>query len=588
MRDVIVVGAGGGGPVVAKELAARGLDVLLLEAGPDRRRAPERLTRLENDANNPLGGYYRFGPGDRSRPAWRREQPQNSAISQVAGVGGTTQHYFANSPRAMPGVFEGYEGADKDAYDVAHRFPLSYRELLPYYEWVETTLPVGTAPMGTKEEVFFRGAEAMGLPLQTSKDITRAAFRPQQNAILEPRGEAGRTSDPSRIRFPRAQGCTFCGHCNEGCVQPQQAQRNLIAKRSTDVSYVPMALTSDLWSKGGKPITLVPDAFATKVLTDAKNVARGVTWRDTRTGSVQSEEARVVVLACGAIESPRLWALSGLPDPYQQVGAGLTDHFVDAVIGVMPFDTRSSRGPSSAARADFPGRGMMINVGVGPAFMAAILATSDAGIAGIYDNGLPGGAHGADSVGRLVGKQLVGILDNIDRLLGIGVFTDDDVEARNRVMLSNTMPPDEHGAVPRVLINGRQRSKRTVDNREFLVAQAVRLLRGAGATKVVRINTPPWLFHLHSTMRMGRTEQSAVLDPYGEAHHVPRLFVADNSMLSNALGGPNPTLTTQALATRAAERVFTRYFGGDPWVGREAPVPSTHPLVTKGTVLRQL
>ena len=34
MRDVIVVGAGGGGAVVAKELAQRGLDVLLLEAGP--------------------------------------------------------------------------------------------------------------------------------------------------------------------------------------------------------------------------------------------------------------------------------------------------------------------------------------------------------------------------------------------------------------------------------------------------------------------------------------------------------------------------------------------------------------------------
>ena len=37
MRDVIVIGAGGGGPVVAKELAARGLDVLLLEAGAPRR-----------------------------------------------------------------------------------------------------------------------------------------------------------------------------------------------------------------------------------------------------------------------------------------------------------------------------------------------------------------------------------------------------------------------------------------------------------------------------------------------------------------------------------------------------------------------
>jgi len=34
VRDVIVVGAGGGGPVVAKELAARGLDVLLLDLPP--------------------------------------------------------------------------------------------------------------------------------------------------------------------------------------------------------------------------------------------------------------------------------------------------------------------------------------------------------------------------------------------------------------------------------------------------------------------------------------------------------------------------------------------------------------------------
>ena len=32
--DVIVIGAGGGGPVVAKELAAQGLDVVMLEAGP--------------------------------------------------------------------------------------------------------------------------------------------------------------------------------------------------------------------------------------------------------------------------------------------------------------------------------------------------------------------------------------------------------------------------------------------------------------------------------------------------------------------------------------------------------------------------
>ena len=131
MRDVIVIGAGGGGPVVAKELAARGLSVLLLEAGPRHADPRGEWTHFENDANNPLTGFLRFGPADRTRPAWFRELPQNSFLFQVAGVGGTTQHYFGNCPRAYPGVFAGYDGPDAAAYDTAHRFPFRYADLVP-------------------------------------------------------------------------------------------------------------------------------------------------------------------------------------------------------------------------------------------------------------------------------------------------------------------------------------------------------------------------------------------------------------------------------------------------------------------------
>ena len=80
---------------------------------------------------------------------------------------------------------------------------------------------------------------------------------------------------------------------------------------------------------------------------------------------------------------------------------------------------------------------------------------------------------------------------------------------------------------------------------------------------------------------MGHDESNSVLDPGGEARAVKRLFVADNSALPNAIGGPNPTLTTQALATRTAEKVFKRYFDGDPWVRTETPVTSTSRAVTK-------
>jgi choline dehydrogenase-like flavoprotein len=83
---------------------------------------------------------------------------------------------------------------------------------------------------------------------------------------------------------------------------------------------------------------------------------------------------------------------------------------------------------------------------------------------------------------------------------------------------------------------------------------------------------------------MGRHERDCVLDPHGETRAVKRLFVADNSALANALGGPNPTLTTQALATRTAERLFRRYFSGDPWVRHEAPVASIDEKVTRAVL----
>ena len=61
--------------------------------------------------------------------------------------------------------------------------------------------------------------------------------------------------------------------------------------------------------------------------------------------------------------------------------------------------------------------------------------------------------------------------------------------------------------------------------------------------------------HIMSTMRIGY-----VTDTDCEAKQVKRLYIADNSVLCNALGGPNPTLTSQALATRTAEKIAAKYF----------------------------
>jgi hypothetical protein len=89
-------------------------------------------------------------------------------------------------------------------------------------------------------------------------------------------------------------------------------------------------------------------------------------------------------------------------------------------------------------------------------------------------------------------------------------------------------------------------------------------------------------------MRMGADASNSVLDADSQARAVKRLFVADNSALSNSLGGPNPTLTSQALATRASETIFKRYFGGQGWVHRESPVSSIDRRVTEAVFERQI
>jgi choline dehydrogenase-like flavoprotein len=578
--DVIVVGAGGGGPVVAKELAARGLEVVLLEAGAAFEHSEREWSHLEGKADNPASGIFRFGPGDRSQAPWARDLPQNCFLWQTSGVGGSTLHYFANSPRAMPGAFADYTGDDARLYDRDHVAPFGYRELVPYYEWVEHTLPVQTAAMGTKEELFLNAAQKLGLAYQTSKDTTAASFRPQENAILQPQGTAGRTNDRRQLAYPRARGCTFCGHCPQGCFEPIKSPRNLRAKRSTHTSYVPMALTADRWGHG-RAVRLIPDSFVIRVEV-TKGRVTGITWRNVRTGQITSEEAKVVVLAAGAVETPRLWLNSGLPNPNDQVGRGLTDHALDYVVGRFGRYTGSSKGPTSAARADFPGYGSLEQVGLGPGLQAQSLTSSQAGIAGFYAASGNTKTAGARAAGRLVGKRLKAFLADVDRLLAIAVVTDDDVVPENRVTLSTAMNPDAHGPIARVEL--RRRTERTLGNREFLAGHTVSIIRAAGASDIVRVNWPPVLLHIHSTMRMGTSDRDSVLDENAEARWVKGLFVADNSALPNALGGPNPTLTTQALATRTAEKIFARYFGGEPWVAHESPVSSVDDMVTRAVV----
>jgi choline dehydrogenase-like flavoprotein len=270
--DVVVVGSGAGGGVVAGELAQRGRDVLLLECGPHLR-APDFM-RWEARAAHDLFWPLRFAP-----------LANGELVTFLAGrcVGGTTTINTKVAFRAHERDVAKWHPATGLTSDGST--PFSVTDLEPYYDRVERVL-------GVRERADWK----------KSVYTVEAGFR-ALGADLEP------------VHSYTDANCTSCGSCIQGCASN--------AGKSTMNTYIADALARGV-------LELRADATVERVLIEGSE-ATGVEYVDA--GGRHTVDAGAVVVAAGALNTPQLLVRSGVANT--SVGQHLGLHPVRIVYGLF-------------------------------------------------------------------------------------------------------------------------------------------------------------------------------------------------------------------------------------------------------------
>jgi choline dehydrogenase-like flavoprotein len=274
--DVVVVGSGAGGGVVAGELAERGRSVLLLELGPHR--TATDFTRWEAHAMHDLWWPIRFAmPAGEFGPG---------PVALVAGrcVGGSTTINTKVAMRADEEDIAKWHAVSGLTGESGAAFALA--DIEPWYERVERHLGVRerddwSASVRTVE----RGFNALGATLDSVISYTD-------------------------------ESCMRCGSCLQGC--PTNSGK------STQNAYIqkPWAL-GRLTVRAGSNVTRI-------VIEDGE--ARGVEYTGPDGRSV-TVGAGVVVAAAGTLNTPGLLVRSGVADPL--IGRHLGFHPARLVFGLF-------------------------------------------------------------------------------------------------------------------------------------------------------------------------------------------------------------------------------------------------------------
>src|SRR5271166_3947120 len=559
--DVVIVGVGAAGGILAAELGKAGMRVIGLERGP-------RLTTQDFNPHDELRYFQRqdLRPNIKRQPiTWRpnanvRANPLSS-LNYGNQAGGGTVHYGALSWRLHEDDFrprshalERYGAAAIPADSSLVDWPLSYADLEPHYDRAEYELGV-SGKAGNVQGRKIDGGNVFEAP--RSREYPLPPLLADQSGILFEAGARKLGYHP--FSSPRAivsqayqgrPGCTYCGFCQAfGC--------HVGAKSSILVTKLPEADATGNFK-------LVTGAMCYRVNSDNSGRVTGVAYYGPD-GSDNTIEAELVILAPFIYDNVRLLLLSktakfpnGLANSSGQVGKHLMAHITSRVFAA--FDDRYVNvfmGPSAqkhtlddfnADNFDHSGsdfiRGAQISVG------PADLEAGPIGAA-ISMNPPPGvprwGAAYRDFLAKYFARYaaLVAQTENLP-------YVDQTIDLDPTVRDQWGMP------APRLTYDWRRPNETA--RIEFLFQKLEGIGDAMGATQVWRSpfgSGAPGAHHEGGT-RMGSDPATSVVNRYGQSWDIPNLFIVGSST-HPTMTGFNPTLTIQALAYMSADAIVNRY-----------------------------